>query len=234
MLSLIVFPPAMGLKSPSPFSMKAIALMQMSGLEYKIKPGDPRKTPKKKLPVLIDGDKQIPDSAHIQAYLENEKGIEFDKDLSIEQLAIAQSFRGLCEDRLYWVGVFIRWVENADYAKQEFFGAVPSLMRGFVFNMVQKQVRASLHGQGMGRHTANEIHAFGIADTKAIADYLGDKDFFFGDAPSSIDAAIFAAITNALVPPMDSPLKAATSSHTNLVAYHGRFIERFDMPSGNA
>ena len=230
MLSLIVFPPAMGLKSPSPFSMKAIALMQMSGLKYKTKPGDPRKAPKKKLPVLIDGNKTIPDSAHIQAYLETEKGIEFDTGLSAEQLAIAQSFRALCEDRLYWVGVYIRWIENADYAKQEFFGAVPALMRSFVFNMVQKQVRNSLHGQGMGRHSADDIHAFGAADTKAISDYLGDKDFFFGDTPSSIDAVIFAAITNALVPAIASPLKKATSSHPNLVAYHTRFIERFDMP----
>ena len=205
MLSLIVFPPAMGLKSPSPFSMKAIALMQMSGLKYKTKPGDPRKAPKKKLPILIDGSTQVPDSTHIQAYLEQQKSIDFDGNLNSEQLAIAQSFRALCEDRLYWVGVYFRWMENAQYTKQEFFGAVPALMRNFVFNAVQKQVRISLHGQGMGRHTSQEILAFGRADFKAISDYLGDKSYFFGDTPSSIDAVIFAALINNLVPKTAGP-----------------------------
>lgn len=230
MLTLIVFAPAMGLKSPSPFSMKAIALMQMSGLEYKIKVGDPRKAPKKKLPVLIDGDKTIPDSTHIQAYLENEKGVDFDSWMSAEQLAIAQSFRCLCEDHLYWVLVYVRWMENADYTKAEFFGSVPPLMRNFVFNMVQKQVRNSLHGQGMGRHMPEEVHAFGASDIKAIADYLGEKPFFFGDTPGSIDAVIFAALINNQVPKIVWPQQCSVKSYPNLEAYCARFVDRFDIP----
>ncbi|MCF6301707.1 MAG: glutathione S-transferase family protein [Devosiaceae bacterium] len=230
MLTLIVFPSAMGLKSPSPFSMKAIALMQMSGLAYKIKAGDSRKAPKKKLPVLIDGDKTIPDSTHIQAYLESEKGVDFDSWMSLEQLAIAQSFRCLCEDHLYWVGVYVRWVENADFTKSEFFGSLPALMRSFVFNMVQKQVLVSLQGQGMGRHTPDEIHTFGATDIKAISDYLGNKDFFFGDKPGSIDAVIFAALINNLVPKIARLPEGSVKSHANLVAYCERFIKRFDIP----
>ncbi len=230
MLTLIVFPPAMGLKSPSPFSMKAIALMQMSGLKYKIKAGDPRKAPKKKLPILIDGNKTIPDSTHIQAYLEKELGVDFDSWMNPEQMAIAQSFRCLCEDHLYWVGVYVRWIENADYAKAEFFGKVPPLMRNFVFNMVQKQVRTALFGQGMGRHTSKEIHAFGATDIKAITDFLGEKPFFFGDTPGSIDAVIFATLINNLVPKTPFPPEGSVRSYPNLVAYCERFNERFDMP----
>lgn len=230
MITLLVFPPAMGLKSPSPFSMKAIALMQMSGLDYKIKAGDPRKAPKKKLPVLIDGDRQIPDSSHIQAYLENEKNIDFDGTLNAEQKAIAQSFRSLCEDHLYWVGVYVRWMENAEYSKQAFFGSMPKLMRNFIFNMVQKQVKQSLHGQGMGRHTSKEVHAFGATDIAAIADYLGDKDYFFGDNPTSIDAVIFAALINNIVPKVAYSPEGSASSYANLVAYCDRFIKRFNIP----
>lgn len=230
MLTLIVFAPAMGLKSPSPFSMKAIALMQMSGLAYEIKTGDPRKAPKKKLPILIDGDITIPDSAHIQAYLENEKGVDFDSWMSAEQLAIAQSFRCLCEEHLYWVLVYVRWIENAEFTREEFFGTVPPLMRKFVFNMVQKQVRNALRGQGMGRHRPEEIYGFGASDITAIADFLGGKPFFFGDTPSSIDAVIFAALVNNLVPKIAWPSECSVKSHPNLVAYCERFISRFEIP----
>lgn len=230
MLTLVVFAPAMGLKSPSPFSMKAIALMQMSGLDYKIKAGDPRKSPKKKLPVLIDGNRQVPDSSHIQAYLENEKGIDFDGSINAEQKAVAQSFRCLCEDHLYWVGGYVRWVENADYAREEFFGSMPKLMKNFIFNMVQKQLKKSLYGQGIGRHTPEEIHAFGATDIAAIAAYLGDKDYFFGDKPTSIDAVIFSALINNIVPKVTYSPAGSAKTYPNLVAYCDRFIARFNIP----
>lgn len=230
MLILRVFPPAMGLKSPSPFSMKAIALLQMSGLDYKIEPGDPRKAPKKKLPVLVDGTKEIPDSTHIQAYLKHTHSFDPDAGLSREQVAIGRAFQHMLEDHLYWVGVYVRWIENPDYTKQEFFGAIPKLMRNFIFNMVHKQVRQSLYGQGMGRHTPAQVHAFGAADIKAVADYLGDKDYFFGDTPTSIDATLFASLINNLVPKITMSEQNSVKSYPTLMVYCDRFIERFDMP----
>ncbi len=153
MLVLQIFPPALDLKSPSPFSMKAIAMMQMSGLDYELKPSDPRKTPKAKLPVLNDGEKSIPDSTHIFAHLKKAHGFDPDNALSTEQLAIAEAFRRLIEEHLYWVLVHSRWIENGDTIRRVFFAPVPALMRKFVFKMVVKQVKSSLHGQGMGRHT---------------------------------------------------------------------------------
>ena len=231
MLKLIVFSPAMGLISPSPFSMKAIALMQMSGLEYEFVPGDPRKAPKNKLPVLIDGQRTIPDSSHIQHYLEREKQVDYDGHLTPEQRAVTLSFRALCEDHLYWVGVFDRWIMNADYVREEFFAAIPAPMRKIVFNKIQKDIRRNLYGQGLGRHTPDEIYAFGAADLKAIADYLGDKPFFFGDRPASLDAILFAFLINNLVPRSSTrPAAFSVKSCPNLVAYCERFIERFDIP----
>ena len=231
MLKLIVFPPAMGLISPSPFSMKAIALMQMSGLEYEFVPGDPRKAPKNKLPVLIEGIRTIPDSSHIQLYLEQDKQVDFDGELNAEQKAVALAFRALCEDHLYWVGVYDRWIMNADHVREEFFGDIPAPMRKIVFNKVQKDIRRNLYGQGMGRHSSDEIYAFGAADIQAITGYLEDKPFFFGDRPTSVDAIIFAFLINNLVPRTTSyPPQCQVGSYPSLVAYCERFVERFDIP----
>ena len=48
--------------SPSPFSVKSLALMELSGLAYTRVHGDPRRTPKGKLPILVDGERVIADS----------------------------------------------------------------------------------------------------------------------------------------------------------------------------
>lgn len=225
MLTLQVFAPAMGQKSPSPFSMKAIALMQMSGLDYKLKPSDPRKGPKQKLPVLVDGENIIPDSTHILAHLKSTHDVDLDKGLNKEQLAIAEGFRRMIEDHLYWVLVHARWIENGDKIRDGFFAAVPKFARKFVFGMVVKQVKSALFGHGMGRHKLEEIHAFGAADLQAISDYMGDKEFFFGDEPTSIDATIFGMLDCIITPPMDTVIKSAALAHDNLVGFHRRFSQ---------
>ena len=229
MFTLQVFAPAMGQKSPSPFSMKAIALMKMSGLDFKLKPGDPRKGPKQKLPVLFDGEKIIPDSTHILAHLKSAHGIDLDKDLDTEQLAIAEAFRRMVEEHLYWVLVHSRWIENGDKIRDGYFAAVPSFLRKLVFHMVVKQVKSALFGQGMGRHGLKEIHAFGAADLKAMSDYLVDKKFFFGDNATSIDATIFGILDCIIVPSLDTALKRAALTHDNLVGFHKRFGEHIKI-----
>lgn len=66
MLSLISYNPAFGQPSGSPFCTKALCLLEMSGVDWKIDfDNDPRKTPMGKLPVLRDGSKIVPDSAYI-------------------------------------------------------------------------------------------------------------------------------------------------------------------------
>lgn len=46
MLTLHTFGPAAGVKSPSPFGLKAEALLAMSGLDFKASRGNPLKSPK--------------------------------------------------------------------------------------------------------------------------------------------------------------------------------------------
>ncbi len=45
MITLYTFGPAFGLPDPSPFCLKAMALLKMSGLEHTCTPGDVRKAP---------------------------------------------------------------------------------------------------------------------------------------------------------------------------------------------
>jgi hypothetical protein len=49
--------------------------------------------------------------------------------------------------------------------------------------MIRRRLRKTLQGQGIGRHSRDEITAIGIRSIDAMAAYLGDKPFFMGSAP---------------------------------------------------
>ena len=67
MNTLLTFKPALGTDCPSPFGIKAEALLVMSKLPFNKEFGDILKAPRKKLPVLKAGSDLIPDSAHTSA-----------------------------------------------------------------------------------------------------------------------------------------------------------------------
>ena len=88
-------------------------------------------------------------------------------------------------------------------------------------------MRGTLDAQGTGRHTADEIDALGIADIDALAALLGDRPFFLGDRPASVDAAIYAFVASIAAFPAESRLGTAVASHPNLVAYRTRMADCF-------
>ena len=227
MLTLQTFPPAFGLRASSPFAVKAEALLAMSRLPFEKDYADLRKAPRGKLPVLVDGERVIPDTAHIQAHLERAHGIDFDGDLTERQRAIATAFRRLVEHHLYFIGGNLRWNDHADAVRDEYFKAVPGLIRGLVFRKVLKDLNRTLHMQGLGRHTREEQLAFAREDIDAIAGQLGEQDFFLGDRPTSIDATIYGALANLIDCTLASPLKDHAASKPSLVAYVRRCEARF-------
>ncbi len=107
--------------------------------------------------------------------------------------------------------------------RDTYFSDVPSLIRGFVFGMVRKELFKSLHLQGIGRHSRAELIEFGRQDVEAIAAQLGDTRYFFGDKPSSIDATLYGALHNLIDCEHDGPIKKFCLSHQNLVDYCVRF-----------
>lgn len=223
MLILKSIPSALGLRCASAFGLKAEALLAMSGLEYKVVNGDFRKAPKGKLPVLIDGDQEIPDSSMIQKHLENVHNIDFDGVLNDEQKAIGKTIQRMVENHLYFAGIHFRWMENPDIVRDAFFKSIPALLRKFIFNMILKKVKLANHGHGIGRHSPDEILAFAVEDFDALSVLLGDKKYMFGDKPTSIDATVYGALEGAINVSIDSKFRDAARGFDNLVAYCERF-----------
>jgi glutathione S-transferase len=229
MIILYAFGPAFGLPDPSPFVTKAEVLLKMAELSYRTDSTGFRKAPKGKLPYIDDDGQRVADSTFIRWHLENKYRIDFDKGLSAEQRAIAWAFEKMAEDNLYWALVDARWFDEQNFAKGplEFFRKIPAPMRPLIVAFVRRQLKRTLHGQGMGRHTRDDIIALGTRSIAAIADLLGSKPFFMGSEPTGVDASMFAFVAGTLCPQFDTPMRTVAESHGNLRRYVGRMAARY-------
>jgi len=223
MLILRSFGPAINVRCPSTFGLKADALLAMSGLEYKVIPGNIRKAPMGKLPVLIDGEKIIADTSLIRKHLESTYNINFDGALSAEQRASAKSIQRMVENHLYFAMIHFRWIENPERVRDTLFKDIPSLPRKFIFKMVLKKVRQAQEGHGIGKHDRSDILAFAMEDLEALSVLLGTKSYIFGKKPTSIDASVFGALENIINSTETSDLQDGGRGFENLVEYCDRF-----------
>lgn len=105
---------------------------------------------------------------------------------------------------------------------------LPWLVSKILKTFVVRAVKKSLYGQGIGRHSAEEIQHIARGDIKALSDLLKDKQFFFGDQPTTIDACVFAFLANVLhgLRKDSWPTVMVNKEFPNLVAYFERIKER--------
>jgi len=229
MITLYTFGPAFGLPDPSPFVMKVETLLKMANLPYRTDTTGFPKAPKGKLPYIDDEGVVVPDSTFIRWHIEKKYHIDFDQGLDTAQKATAWAFEKMAEDQLYWVGVHDRWMNDENFRKGpvRFFDKVPAPIRPVVAAMIRRKLRGTLHGQGLGRHSPDEILALGTRSIDAIADFLGDKPFFMGSEPKGVDATIFAFACAMLCPHFESRTRSAAERRDNLRRYVGRMTARY-------
>jgi glutathione S-transferase len=232
MIKLHQFEPAFGLPNASPFCMKLETYLRMAGIPFELSPPnlqDLRKAPKGKMPFIDDNGKIIADSTFIIDYLITNHGDKLDGWLSVEQKAVALGFQRLMEENLYWAIVHTRWFEPQGWAaiKVAFFDKMPVPLKWFVPALARRGTLKAMHGHGIGRHSPAEIHEIGKRDITAIADYLGDKPYFMGDQPSTIDATVYAFAANLVYVPIASPLKQQAEKYPQLKAYCERMRARY-------
>jgi len=230
MIKLYQFAGLWSLPNASPFCMKMETYLRMANLPYEVVTiHDPRKAPKGKLPFIDDAGKRIADSGLIIEYLKQKYGDSLDAHLSPAQKGISIALQRLFEEHLYWIAVYGRWVEpnNWEMVKKDYFGNLPALLRRFIPDMIRKKFMKAMHGQGVLRHSRDEIYQLGKEDLRAVSEILGSNAFMLGNEPTSIDASAYAFIANILEVPINSPLKDYVRSRSNLIDYCARMKERF-------
>lgn len=228
-IKLHQFPTALGVPNLSPFCMKVEVWLRLAGLDYEIKwTPNPGKGPKGKLPFIRDDGNVIADSQHIIEYLEKTYDTRLDANLSADQKAIAHAFGHMLSEHTYFALLYHRWINPAVWpiTRSMFFGPLPPGLRQAASAYVQRKTRRDLHGQGLGRHSPEEIDRRAGQDLAALAEDPDVKLYFMGDKPTNIDAAIYAFLANMWEIELDTPLKALVGRHKNLVAYCDRMRGR--------
>ena len=207
--------------NPSPFCLKVETYCRLAGIDVTSVPALPFQAPRRKLPFLEDGRQRIPDSGLIIEHLKARFGDPLDGALDARQAASGHLLRRTCEESLYFVAVYSRWIDPEGWRviKPMFFQSLPPLVRDAAAALAQRSVRNALYGQGYGRHTRDGIYAIGAADLAAIAATIAGRPYAVGDAPTSFDAALYGILANILAAPVETELKRQGRSHPELVAY---------------
>lgn len=234
MIELHTYRAGFGQPTATPFGVKTLILLKMADVDFKIVfQDDPRKAPKKKYPLIVDDGAIIADSSFIRRHLEEKHGADFDAGLSAVERAQSLAFQRLAEEHLYWTLVGARWAhpDHWPILREAYFTKIPGLLRPLIAGQIRKQVLRDMHGHGMGRHSLDEQFAMGAEDIAAISDWLGDKPFMHGDAPTAVDASVGAFVTCCHDDAFDTPVRAAARNRPNLAEYAKRIRERF-YPDG--
>jgi len=232
MIALYKFAPLEKVSDPSAFCLKVETYLRMADLPYESRDGAQylRTAPKGKLPYIKDGDDVIADSEFILEYLEKKHNNILDGHLNDEQRAIGHAFTRMMDENLYWTVVFSRWALDHNWAiiKGFFFGSLPFPLKFIIPGIARKGVIKSMQGHGIGRHSDAEIAEIGGRDLQALSDFLTDKEFFFGDKLSSVDACVFGHLAQMiLVDDFTAPIFDKARQHKNLVDYTNRISQKY-------
>jgi glutathione S-transferase len=233
-ITVYKFASAWGQPDLSPFVFKLETYLRMAGIEYKGVPGDPRKSPKKKLPYIEHDGRTLGDSAFIIEHLKSSFGDTLDAALTPRERALATAVQAMLEEQLYFVILYQRWQDDRGWeayspALRDYLASagIPRPLRGLVLAAARRATLKALHGQGTGRHTPAEVDAIGKRIITAVADSMGDGPFFLGPQPASIDATVYPFLTGIMETPVPSNVKTHAESLPALRAYADRMKARY-------
>src|SRR5262245_47186895 len=140
MITLYQYQPAFGLPNPSPFCFKVENYLRMADIPFRTKVGNPRKSPKQKMPVIEDGGTIVCDSHHIIEHLKRTRGDVLDADMTEADKATAHVIRRTLEEGTYFCMLTLRWGQDAAFAQVEREMLQP-MMPPFLGSVLPKVIR---------------------------------------------------------------------------------------------
>jgi len=145
------------------------------------------------------------------------------------------AFRTLVEEKLFKFQLFNWWVEIENY--ETFTYHIFFAHKSFPLNFwASKQMRNKIISQLelVGMTSKTKVYEDARKYYAVLAAKLGDKEYFFGDQPTTLDCIVFGFLMTQMVPkvPKDS-LFQIICSHKKLVEFCER-IDRIYFSSENA
>lgn len=229
MLKLYQFERTWGIPNLSPFCCKIETYLRFAGIDYEMEAVLPTSAPKGKLPYIVDHDITLADSRFIVLHLKSSYQ-DLDNGLTDTDWAIAVAMQRLIEEHLFWIALYSRWQytdKNWRVNKTAIFSVLPPVVRDLGASWTRRKILQQIYGQGTGRHQSEDIFALGKQDIDALVAFLGDKKYFFGSQPTTLDASAFGLLINIIGCPIESPLKEYGLSKNTLIDYADRIMREY-------
>jgi glutathione S-transferase len=226
MITLFQFPRIWNVDNPSPFCMKVETYLRLAKIPYKVKVvHNPGKAPKKKLPFIKEEDgTTIPDSEFIIKHLVHKYGDKLDAGLLASDRARMHAIRCFLERQFQLAIIYQRWVDDDFWpqTREAIFGKMPPVLMQLVSSLVRKRISSVVRAAGWYQYSKDEVYAIVSEDLRVSAELLGEKPFFMGDKPTSIDAVAYAIFANMIKIPVAHRLQDLANRHKNIVDYVDR------------
>jgi glutathione S-transferase len=216
-LRMHTFAGANGLPTTGPFSLKLAMALRMAKVpfEFHVDP-DLTKSPKRKIPWVERGDVKMADCTLILSWL----GVDLERGLTARQRAEGLALRALVEESWHQVLEYELIVDPVGLAWMV--ERVPAAMREAVSAGMRSHFEHHLYERGIGRHTRDEITAFGKRDLDAVAAWLDGREWAISTEPTLTDASLFGL----LAPPQYIPIPTPAFSHARTLKPISTFVER--------
>lgn len=230
MLKVFQFPAGKNFPNYSPFCSKLEAYLKMNGLPYEtVIVKNPAIAPKGKLPFIQDGEVKLADTTFIIQYLKEKHGDKLDSWLTPEQNAIAIAYQRMLEENLAPLIAWFRWVDQEGWSRFQniVFAGLPFPISKIVPPIMHRNIKKRLYGHGIGRHSKQEILKILNSDLNSLSTFLGSNNYFFGEAPSTLDAIAFGVVGNIVYDPAVQDFNAIIVKYPNLKAHVDRILAQY-------
>jgi len=213
----------------APFPLKLATWLRMAGLPFDfVLANDPSKGPKGKSPWIEYDGMRMGDSSLIIEHLEKRFAIGLDDHLDANQRALALCVQRMLEEHYHQCFEHqLFFGRGGEQRLREFADSMPLPLRWLVPTVLKRAFSRQLYERGMGRHSEEVIIAQGKADLDALAALLGERPYFLGNRPSSIDACVFGFLGVSLYVAGDNPLYRHGASREPLMRYCERMRARY-------
>jgi len=226
-----------GFYSFSPFCAKLEAWLRLADISYERRGADPRKSPTGKIPYVdVDGE-LMADSQRIIDRLVALHGDRLDGDLDPGQRATGRAVTRMLEEATYFAMVRARWLTPAGFGfvrEHILDPMVPRFIRPLVYPKIQRDLRRTMQGQGIGRYSMDEVYRMAIADFDALAALVADRPFVLGDTPTTVDTVAYAWVGCVLASSYDDPIIEHVRGSSALTAYRDRMAARLESGSASS
>lgn len=216
-------------ETAAPFPLKLLTWLRMVGIPHTtIVENDARKGPKKKTPWIVEDGRRMGDSEIIIGHLQRTRGVDLDARLDAFDRAVALAWQRTFEEHYHQALEHQLFLGRGGRGRlREMMQSLPPIARDAVPLLFRSALAKQLYARGLGRHDEAEIIAMGKADLDAASAFLGDKPYFLGDDPATVDATAFGFLATSIYVEGDNPLFCHAASLPNLVAFCERVRARY-------